>query len=790
MPGPNSVSPPTYENAQQFIDALRDNRTQVIANITANDGLLRCNGVTHKITRVTSGAESTLQIAREHASTTGPFRKALLNLFDRTCFSDASKIQNQLDSTKGMAYALYKELSAQLETIKATICKSMSFSGPVETHLIRPDSILPLLKSESTQGPVTLKHFDPKGMTQQDNGNDVELTLPFHDGKSTFLIKLNASRVKKGFDGSETREAEQQADIERMKRVARGDMGPYKNTQEMMGRFYKARLIEMGTAALHKAAIDSFNTSVLLASGAYDFDAPQRPEAAETHWFAADTLPHPAANGRRSPDASTRAIESAVALHRSHFHRAAQVWKREALAAAQSGQIAKAAPAIVDRHNLSAVAKISTIVQKKLDSHGERQFRRNLRTQIGLTADDRERLKRKKKALGNDMKSSVAKSNFMQAGMAPTQSSEPGTTEVRFATQMPRLVAVARRLFGLAKAPDGGKVSSNIPWTRGLRLTKITFRDRPPAIRFKPPGPQNHRNNFSAISTGERYRSMDQLFQKLHQSIHDQFMHADVIPAVRAEIDLAVARLRADQRVIAAKNIAKGLEKSGLKENLHAISLAALEIHEINRALAAHEKTEDRLSEIFKDPARFADLPGNLRRSHALCEEQRTDVMKRTVELESRLASLFTSIGEMTPPGWLEDGFPNSSGLDAESAIADALESDLRGQLAMMRIGKATLGDFDAWRDGEVKAIEDYVASPPSADQPAPDIVEDPVPNKDGNGTVSREFDNTEEGFANALAASLTGMPETDSKLSLHGEDIEEEHFVISADGTLVMEPQ
>jgi hypothetical protein len=665
---------------------LLDSRAHaVVRDLLANhNGLFRFGdrdptdrSNTFKVEYLPAGKQHRLTVERQQAPGATRGKRFQLAVEDLLLRRGAGAIERKLNDDDAAARCIARDLKADFDEIWTALWPPGPLEQAVAAHglQVRADDVVAWLTDDLAGAPFSLRTMD--------------VTETGMVGADTFALvcRHENARVEVRFksDGSPGGARA----VDRMHRLAKGiddsawKFGTYSNLRTLMAQFMRLSVEEEAPARLSERARSRVPRVV-----------PER-QALETRTRDYVGLPIPVEPAGVAAKADCAAVACAVRASLADY----SVHARDIVNIMAIGPQADTGLSLhtLDSHTWAGLQAIQTTAAEKLARHPLPAFCRTLRQQMTVPV----------KTWGGLIVAAQRASrtanpqDSADRTLIPSIPAPPGTEVVRFQVRPPFWQA----LWGKLVTPWRGANADHPAWEQQLVPTG------PKALRF-PLGmdlPQIA-DAMGRLGAAQTCLGLPRLYEKLHGTLYDSAMHDDVLPAVRTAVANVIGAMRREMREAWAEgsefrtfvgelaahfdiSYEKALSAvAAMRNGIIAerdLEAANRQRQEAERAVTAWKCIPSQGDTRLERGAAMATAADNA--AVAAVEAARQAQRNAHKEMNSN------------PAGWQA-----APGLKAfrQSVLAhehriDQHERLLRQRLAAVRVGEATLGEFDAWSRAE-----------------------------------------------------------------------------------------
>lgn len=720
--------------AVQFREQLDGDRNKLLADLLGgHQGVFRIKGGgTFKLEYVAEGKLTQLAVRRQHDEGASWLQKARCRAIDLWGDSGQRKLQQAFRNIGGIADQMARDLQRDSGDLFRRLCPDGSIAAMLDSVGIAdpaPETLAWSAK-RAPYSPIALGQLDPH-RTRLDGD---KLVLSFRHRDDTIQLVFTAQRGEQGARA-----------LARLHALATGTgphakrFGGYADLRQLMAQFVRASVEEEAPAALARIArtrlLPEMPTAFHLESGdrrGYLYAPIYRSHTAIANQSeAAIDL----AVRRVLPELTTRAALRADSILQNDGH-----WP------------ANARP-IVEKYADIAMEQAHAAARTQLAGHSRKAFRRRVEQQAGATPQECASLKAHGKRWGNlDAMAVPGKMPKYAASVGSPEGCPPGMVTMYFQQK----VSLMKKLWlnlthpraRVHAADSNARQVLHAGETRYLRqaasgdLVKrhaVMLRANPEALRFCiGANVRIAKSNLADVAATKTYLGLSQLYEQLHATVYDNHMHTAVAPAVRHAVDDAVRAMRHERRETLAGQLARDpmlqTVAAVLGEDRHAefvaaavaVRMAFLEARGAGAVLGSatvHARAAERSLAAIAAPTlamtRARDQAVAAAEAAQQASHRAADALFQASEALCLAAGHVDGAAIAASLNALEDkGRPASTGpsfalsdalapliaqVDAEHERLGADEAALRQRLDTMRIGKATLGEFNAWSRAEVE---------------------------------------------------------------------------------------
>lgn len=739
--------------AVQLREQLDGDRNKLLAELLGgHQGVFRIKGGgTFKLEYVTEGPLTQLAVRRQHDRGACWLQKARCRAVDLWGGSGQRKLQQAFRHIGGIADQIARDLKHESGAVFHRLCPDGSVAAMLESLGIASPApeILAWSAKRAPYSPIALRQLDPH-RTRLD-GDRLVLSFRHHD--DTIQLVFTAQRGEQGARA-----------LARLHALATGTghhaerFGGYADLRQLMAQFVRASVEEEAPAELARIARARLLRETPTAFHLKCVDQRSHQRGDQHVDQRVDQRGYLYAPIYRSDTAianqSAAAIDLAVRRVLPELSACAAL-RADGILHDDARWPANARP-IVEKYADIAIEQAHAAARTQLAGHSPKAFRRRVEQQAGATPEECASLKARGKRWGNlgamPVPGQVPK---YAASVGSPEGCPPGMVTMYFQQK----VSLMKKLWlnlthpraRVHAADSNARQVLHAGETRYLRqaasgdLVKrhaVMLRANPEALRFCiGANVRIAKSNLADIAATKTYLGLSQLYEQLHATVYDNHMHTAVVPAVRQAVDDAVRAMRRERRETLAGQLARDpmLQPVAamLGKDRHAEFVAAavaermafLEARDaadvLGRATAHARAAEASLAAIA--PPALPTLAMTRARDQAVAAaEAAQHASRRAGEtlLQARQA-LCLAVGRVdggavvvlldaledkerpastSPTVALADALqPLIAEVDAEHERLGADEAALRQRLDTMRIGKATLGEFNAWTRAEVE---------------------------------------------------------------------------------------
>jgi hypothetical protein len=687
---------------------------------------------TFKIEYLRAGREHRLAVKRQQAPGRTRARRFQLAMEDLFRHRGTRAIARRFSDGKANARAIAKDLKADFGEIWTRLWPPGSLEDAVAAQGLQfsVEGVAPWLADDTAGAPFSLRTMDAmrSGIVEGDT-----VVLVYRHDNARIEIRFKS-------DGS----ARGARSIDRMLRMAKGmdrcagHAGEYSNLRTLMAQFVRVSVEEEAPALLYERARSRVPRAV-----------PDK-QALQTRTRDYVCLPivmDPAGVADEAESVIALAVRASMADYRLH-----------ARDMANTMVIAPAADAALSLHTVDAYAwaglnAIQATAEERLRGHPLPAFCATLEQQMGVSPQAWDDFANRARRAA----SGVKVGGLPQANAAPFLISAlpapAGTEVVRFEGKPSFWQALWGQLNKLLRRADASRPAREA----------VLVATWPAALRFPVGTNASHgRYGMARLGVAQAYLGLPRLYERLHRSLHDNAMHENVLPAVRTAVAKVIGDMRKEMRVAWMEQSQVGAFVSQVAGHFgipHQNALSAVVAmrdyfsaeHDFEAAVG--QRAEARRLRDTWDKLRRTDT--RLERGAALAteafataqaavmaaEQTGSDALK-TLAWELRgcnvvqgkrmpvIAAFVTALGD--PPAGLSElvelvpGMKDfRQGVLTREAQIDEHKRLLRQRLAAVRVGKATLGEFEAWTRAEMAYADHLEGTPESSrDQGVPPAVE------------------------------------------------------------------
>lgn len=755
----------------QLREQLDGDRNNLLADLLgAHQGVFHINGGgTFKLEYVTEGKLTRLAVTRQHADGASWLQKVKCLAIDLWGDNGQRKLQQAFRNVHGIANQIARDLQHDRDTVIGRICPDGAIGTMLDSvGLCPPDAeTLAWSAKRAPYSPIALDRLDPHHTRLDDD----RLVLAFRHHNDTIEL------VFTGHPGEQGARA-----LARLHALATGTgpcaerFGKYADLRQLLGQFVRASIEDEAPAELARIVRARVLREVPLV----------------LHVESRDRLCHPPGYLYAPILASDSAIadETGAAIEL-----ALQRLSRDLvlLAASKANRIMQEdgcwpvpARPIVEKYADIAMERAQAAARDQLAGHSREAFRRRVEQQVGATPQECASLQACSQQRGKPGAGPAS-------GHVPRHAAFVGIPEggVRGMAAMvfQQNVSLLKTLWlnlthprakAHAVAPDAKQVL-HAGETRYLRdaasgeVVKrhaVMLRAYPMALHF-PIGANVPiaRSKLADLAAAKTYLGLPKLYEQLHTTIHDDHMHIAVVPQVRLAVDQAVRDMRNERRETLAGLLAgdslsaplAGMLGEDVRRDVVAAVVAtrmafleARAARDVCATAMVHDVAAKKALAVIEAPS----LPMLRAMAHADAAARSAHHASRRADeaLSQATAHLGRLCGGVDAQVWAEaSGILSDSDharsthphsvlshafaslipqIDQEHERLMADETALRQRLDTMRIGKATLGEFNAWTRAEVEHF--WRAGRPAAGLAA-DPAADPAAGQPANPTQPAE---------------------------------------------------
>lgn len=725
---------PMEFTAVQLREQLDGNRNNLLAELLGgHQGVFHIKGGgTFKLEYVTEGRLTQLAVRRQHDEGASWLRKAICRAMDLWGDSGQRQLQQAFRNIGGIADQIARDLQQESSAVFRQLCPDGSIADMLDSvGIAKPaPEILAWSAKRAPYSPIALSQLD-RHRTRLD-GDKLVLSFRHHDD----TIELVFTK-QPGEQGTRA--------LARLHSLATGTgpcaerFGGYADLRQLMAQFVRASVEEEAPARLAAIAkarlLREMPTDFRLESGGqrgYLYAPIYRSDTAIANQAeAAIDL----AVRRLLPELTTRAALSADRIQQEDGH-----WP------------VNARP-IVEKYADIAMEQAHAAARAQLSGHSRKAFRRRVEQQAGATPQECALLKARGKHWGNrGAMPAPGQLPKYAASVGSAEGGPPGMVTMYFQQK----VSLMKKLWLNLTHPRAPVHAANsnarqvlhAGETRYLRhaasgdLVKrhaVMLRANPEALRFCiGANVRIAKSNLADVAATRAYLGLSQLYEQLHATVYDNHMHTAVVPAVRRAVDDAVRAMRHERRETLAGQLGRAPLLAPVAAVLGedrrrqfvaaavAMRIAFLEARDARAVLAsatAHMQASVTSLAAIATPTlamiRARDqavAAAEAARQASTAADEALGRARQALQLAAghvdgpAIAASSDTLEDKEQEKSTEPRFalrhalaPLIAQVDAEHERLSADETALRRRLDTMRIGKATLGEFNAWTRAEIE---------------------------------------------------------------------------------------
>lgn len=741
----------------QLRERLDGDRNQLVADLLGgHQGMFHLNGGgSFKLEYVTEGKLTRLAVKRQHAEGASWLQKAKCLAIDLWSDDGQRKLQQAFRHVGGIANEIARDLRADCDRVLHEICPDGQIDAVLNSVGIRPPGAETLAWSakRAPYSPIALDRLD-RHRTRLD---DDKLVLTFRHHDDTIQLVFTRHPGEQG-----------ERALARLHALATGTepyaarFGEYADLRQLLAQFVRASVEDEAPAQLTRIA-----RARVLREMPVTFHVDSRGQGGYLY-----------APIFRSDSAIANETEAAIelAVRRLLPRLAARAAARADEIRHQDGRWPVNARPVVEKYADIAMELAHAVARDQLADHSRKAFRQRVEQQAAATPQECESLKARGKHWGNLGALPVpGRVPRYAAFVGNSEGSPHGMVVMCFQQKVSLMKKLWLNLIHpRAKARAAGANANQVLHageTRYLRdaasgdMVKrhaVMLRANPAALRFAiGANVRIARSNLADVAAARTYLGLPQLYEQLHTTVYDNHMHIAVVPAVRLAVDEAVRAMRNERRETLAGLLARDRLSEPLAGILGedarrdvvaavvALRLAFLEAREAQSKLGialVHDAAAKKGLRAIAAPT----LP--MIRAMAQADAAAEAAREAANRAEQALAQARDRLGRVcrgveapvlaASSGILEDRDPSLSThpypalpqafaslipqIDEEHERLMADEAALRQRVDTMGIGKATLGEFNAWTRAEVEHF--WRSRDPAADRVAGQAANRPQP--------------------------------------------------------------